>query len=38
VKPTLDDLAAHQAAYCFFDTEVVIRSDSSEILARFDQI
>lgn len=38
MKPTLDDLATHQAAYRFFDTEVVFRSDSSEILAHFDQI
>ncbi len=38
MNPALDALAAHQAAYRFFDTEVVIRSDSSEILARFDLI
>ena len=33
-----DDLATHQAAYHFFETEVVIRSDCSDIIARFDQI
>ena len=38
MNPALDDLAAHQVAYRFFDTEVVIRSDSSEIITRFDEI
>lgn len=38
MKPALDDLATHQVAYRFFDTEFVLRSDSSEILARFDWI
>jgi hypothetical protein len=38
VKPVLDDLVTHQAAYRFFDADVVIRSDSNEILTRFDQI
>lgn len=38
MNPALDDLATHQAAYRFFDAELVLRSDSSEILARFDEI
>jgi len=38
MNPALDGLATHQAVYRFFDTEFVIRSDSSEIIARFDQV
>jgi hypothetical protein len=38
MNSALDDLATHQAAYRFFDADVVIRSDRNEILARFDEI
>jgi hypothetical protein len=39
MNPALPDLdTLHQAAYRFFDTTAVIRSDNREILARFDQI
>lgn len=34
----LEGLTTHQVGYRFFDTEVVIRSDSDGILARFDEI
>lgn len=38
MNSALEDLATHQAAYRFLDTEIVLRSDRGETVARFDAI
>lgn len=38
MNPALEGLGTHQATYRFLDADLVLRSDNSEIVARFDEI